>query len=157
MTEHPLEANKEVARTYLNAFNAADLDTLEPLLADDFVWHTAVIGDNESQPRPYQSTQLAALMDLYAGPLRKDKSATCALFKDLFDPARGWQFRLRLVSLTAEDNRVAMEAEGDAINPANGRRYRNLYFVLMHIRDGKIALYKEYQDTLHIYDVFAVQ
>jgi len=41
--------------------------------------------------------------------------------------------------------------------PDRNRLYRNIYFVLLRVRDGKIVLYKEYQDTLHIYDVFVAQ
>lgn len=146
--------NTAVARAFITAFDAGDADTLESLLAEDFVWHTAVINDEETQPRPYQSTTLAGLEDVVFGPLRKNKAETCELFRLLFNPDNGFQFRLRPVTITAQDDRVAIEAEGDATNPANGRRYRNLHFILMRIREGKVVLYKEYQDTLHIYDVF---
>ncbi|WP_100521025.1 nuclear transport factor 2 family protein [Mycobacteroides abscessus] len=147
-------ANTTVARAFIAAFDAGDADTLESLLAEDFVWHTAVINDEETQPRPYQSRCLAGLEDVVFGPLRKNKAETSELFRLLFNPDNGFQFRLRPVTITAQDDRVAIEAEGDATNPANGRRYRNLYFILMRIREGKVVLYKEYQDTLHIYDVF---
>lgn len=153
------QTNKAVARAFVAGFNAGDIDALEQLLADDFVWHTAVIGDEETQPRPFQSAQLAGMENSIYGPLLKNRSQTRALFEVLFGSAQttGYGFGLHIVSLIAEGDRVAMEVEGSAVNPANGRHYRNLYCVLMLMCDAKIVRYKEYQDTLHIYDVFVAE
>jgi ketosteroid isomerase-like protein len=55
--------------------------------------------------------------------------------------------------ITAEEDRVAAEATSTGIaNPWNGRRYASFYHLLMRVRDRQILLYKEYQDTLHVYD-----
>ena len=55
---------------------------------------------------------------------------------------------LEVVGITAEGERVAVELEGDAPT-TDGRRYQNQYHFLFVVRDGKIVLAKEYQDTLH--------
>jgi ketosteroid isomerase-like protein len=152
-----MTAHKALAQAFFDAFDAADLDAIDALLAEDFVWHTATIADDETEPRPFQSRTLRSEeVAVLAKPL-KDKVETLAVFEHLF--AAGAQdaadhFHLRVVSMTAEDDRVAVEALGDARNPSNGRHYRNLYFILLQVRDGKIVRYKEYQDTLHIYDVW---
>jgi ketosteroid isomerase-like protein len=151
-----LEANKAVARQFIEIFNDRDYARLEDIFAPDFLWHVAIIGENETERRPFQSKELQGRHIELPGPLL-NKEESLKWFKTMFDNGDAderTRFHLRLVSLTAEEDRVAMEAEGDLGSPANGRRYHNIYFILLRIRDGKITLYKEYQDTLHIYDVF---
>ncbi|HXY91299.1 MAG TPA: nuclear transport factor 2 family protein [Acidimicrobiia bacterium] len=55
--------------------------------------------------------------------------------------------------LTAEDDRVAAEVESYA-PLVNGKVYNNHYHMLFVLRDGKIAVVKEYADTAHARDVF---
>jgi ketosteroid isomerase-like protein len=62
----------------------------------------------------------------------------------------GLRFRIR--SMTAEDDRVAVEAESEGVH-ASGRPYRNQYHFLMVIRDGKVRQLKEYLDTMHAQEV----
>jgi ketosteroid isomerase-like protein len=147
-------ASKDVARTFLAAWNACDLLAVDKLLADDFVWHVAVAGEGEIALRPFQSKALQG-QRLPIPDLRTGKPDTLRFLANLLDPRTDERHRLRLreISMIAEGDRVAVEAEGDMINPANGRSYRNIYCLLLTIRDGQITVYKEYQDTLHIYDV----
>jgi ketosteroid isomerase-like protein len=155
VTTDELEANKDLARRFVTAFDQRDLATIDDLLADDFVWHVAVAGDDETQHRPFQSAELQH-RSVPLPPVRQNKAETLAYFAQLFaagDDER-YHFHLRLRSVMAEGDRVAFEAEGDLRSPINDRHYRNLYFILLRVRDGRISLYKEYQDTLHIYDVF---
>jgi ketosteroid isomerase-like protein len=56
-------------------------------------------------------------------------------------------------SLTAEGDRVAAEVESYA-PLVNGKVYNNHYHMLFEIRDGKIAVVKEYADTAHGREVF---
>ena len=51
-------------------------------------------------------------------------------------------------AMTAEDDRVAVEAESKA-TLVNGRLYHNRYHFLFIVRDGSICVVKEYLDTLH--------
>lgn len=51
-------------------------------------------------------------------------------------------------AITAEDDRVAIEAESQA-TMVNGRKYHNRYHFLFVLRDGRIQAVKEYLDTLH--------
>ena len=51
-------------------------------------------------------------------------------------------------AMTAEDDRVAVEAESKA-TLVNGVLYHNRYHFLFVVRDGRIHVVKEYLDTLH--------
>jgi uncharacterized protein len=56
-------------------------------------------------------------------------------------------------ALTAEGDRVAAEVESHA-PLVNGKVYNNHYHMLFEIRDGRIAVVKEYADTAHARDIF---
>jgi ketosteroid isomerase-like protein len=62
----------------------------------------------------------------------------------------GLKFTIK--TLTAEDDRVAIEAESYGRH-ASGRTYANQYHFLMRVRGGKIAEWREYLDTMHANDV----
>jgi ketosteroid isomerase-like protein len=59
---------------------------------------------------------------------------------------------LTIEGVTAEDDRVAVEAQAQA-TLKNGKIYRNTYHFLFIFRDGKICRAKEYNDTLHAREV----
>jgi ketosteroid isomerase-like protein len=149
-----LEDNKQLAHRFVDAFERRDIAAIADLLSEDFVWHVAVVGDDESEPRPFQSAELRSKPWMLP-PVKQSRQETLGFFQSMFDVGADprYHFHLRLISVMAEGDRVAFEAESDMLSPVTGRRYRNLYFILLRVRDGKIALYKEYQDTLHIYDV----
>ena len=150
-----LATNKQVALAFVRAFNERDLPAVRNLLADDFVWHKAITGEGESEVRPFQSNELRGRPSPI--PPFRDRQEALDMLGQLFAGGDNDHFGFRVVSITAEDDRVAVEMEGDGHNPANNRSYRNIYFVLMLVRDGKITLYKEYQDTLHVFDVWAAE
>ena len=54
--------------------------------------------------------------------------------------------------VTAEDNRVAIEAQGHA-ELTNGKVYRNTYHYLFVFQDGKICQGKLYNDTQHAKEI----
>ncbi len=56
-------------------------------------------------------------------------------------------------SMTAEDNRVSMEATSYA-EISNGKTYQNEYHFMFIIEDEKILTVKEYLDTEHVTEVF---
>ena len=61
--------------------------------------------------------------------------------------------RMKVTGITAEGDRVAVEAE--SLGPLkNGRTYRQKYHVLLVVRGGRIASVREYLDTQHVYDVW---
>jgi ketosteroid isomerase-like protein len=56
--------------------------------------------------------------------------------------------RIRPIALTAEGDRVAVEAEGEGTT-SSGRHYANQYHFLFEVRGGLIRSVREYLDTLH--------
>jgi ketosteroid isomerase-like protein len=59
-----------------------------------------------------------------------------------------------ILTLTAEDDRVAAEVRGSALRKS-GVRYDNIYHFLFRVRDGKIAEIREHHDTLYASQVFS--
>jgi len=57
-----------------------------------------------------------------------------------------------ILNLTAEEDRVAMEATSQATH-ISGREYANHYHFLFRLRDGKITQMKEFMDTELVTDV----
>lgn len=60
--------------------------------------------------------------------------------------------KFKIISMTAEDDRVAVEAESDGLH-VSGLRYQNLYHFLFIFKEGKVLLLKEYMDTEKVTDV----
>jgi ketosteroid isomerase-like protein len=60
--------------------------------------------------------------------------------------------RLTIRSVTGEDDRVVVEASGDAVT-GDGKPYRNDYCFVMTFRDGKIRMLNEYLCSLHADEV----
>jgi ketosteroid isomerase-like protein len=75
-------------------------------------------------------------------------SAAAARVFDVFP--KGVKFEL--LTLTAEDDRVAVEAvsHGDHIS---GKHYSNHYHFLVRLRDGKVTLLQEFMDTELVTDI----
>lgn len=63
-------------------------------------------------------------------------------------PALAGPLQITPVGVTAQGERVAVEAEGTAPT-RSGVLYENQYHFLFVVRDGVIVTVKEYQDTLH--------
>lgn len=59
---------------------------------------------------------------------------------------------LRVKGVTAEGERVAVEAESFA-KMKNGKTYQNRYHFLCEVRAGKIQAVREYLDTMHANEV----
>jgi uncharacterized protein len=60
---------------------------------------------------------------------------------------------VRILNLTAEDDRVSAEWEGRA-TLANGTPYNNQYHFLCFVRNGKIYRINEYMDTKLVQECF---
>ena len=115
------DANKALARDFLEALCAGDVERLKPLMCEDIeavaMGNAAICGT-----RRYQDI----LATMAAFPL---------LTEDGLNP--------RILSMTAEEDRVAVEWAGDA-RLRNGARYANRYAMVFHVRAGKVRLLNEY-------------
>jgi ketosteroid isomerase-like protein len=174
LSGHDIEANKQLARRFIEAINRRALADVDALLHRDFVWNTAVVADDAPNVlRPLQSARLRGTNLPHPKP-RLDRDEAMAFFAGFFGERSGSALRsaagggtaenasaaddhghmaIEIIGMTAEADRVALEARSTGIvNPVNGRRYGNFYHCLIRIIEGKLVLYKEYQDTLHVYD-----
>ncbi|MGE4322635.1 MAG: nuclear transport factor 2 family protein [Sphingobium sp.] len=121
-----LESNKAVATALFTTANSDGFATALQAMADDASWWTAM----GTKTKPEMLETAAGLETVLAGPIR-----------------------FEIDSVTAEDDRVAIEArsQGDL---KNGRRYANKYHFLIRVRDGRIAEVREHCDTLHAVETF---
>jgi ketosteroid isomerase-like protein len=124
------EENKAIARRFFEAINNGDSAAVVNTYADD--------GCLETMGRT-----------LISGVYTKQQIQEAAGQIFLAFP-QGLRFTIH--SMTAEGDRVAIEAESHGQH-ASGKMYNNHYHFLMRLRDGKIVRFKEYLDTEHATDV----
>ncbi len=63
--------------------------------------------------------------------------------------------RLTPTGITAEGNRVAVEAVSDG-ETMDGKSYQNQYHFLFEFKNGKFIAVREYMDPMHVREVFGV-
>lgn len=125
-----VEGNVAVMRRFFDAMNTGDVATIIDSYADD--GRCVTMGKT-----------------LISGSFDKDQIAMAAgRIYEAFP--EGVHFVI--LDITAQDDRVAIEAESFARH-VSGKDYHNEYHFLARLRDGKIAEFKEYCDTEHITDV----
>ncbi len=127
------EQNKKIAADFMSAIERQDADGIADLLTDDGVYWIPGL----------PSFQVAGL---------RNKQQTREFFsgaKQILLPG----FKFAVKSVTAEDDRVSVEAKGDGTS-ISGKKYQTAYHFLFRMRDGKIAYVAEYIDTQHVAEVF---
>ena len=122
MTE--IERNKQFARDFFAMLSRNDMPAMLDAYADD--GYCITMGNTLISGR-YSKAQIAQAGD-----------AVLSLFP------QGIRFEIH--HLTAEEDRVAVEAESFATH-VSGKLYNNKYHFFMRIRDGKLVELKEYMDT----------
>lgn len=119
--------NKQLVTELFGHLSAARRPQALELLAEDATWWAPGVG---TMPKS-QFAQLINQMDaILKGPIK-----------------------LTIKRMTAEDDRVAVEAESDG-DLVNGKHYHNVYHFLVVIRAGKVREVKEYNDTKYAADTF---
>lgn len=122
------EANKKLITDLIEDLSSGLLDKAFDAVADDAKWWVAGTAE------PYTRQQYR---ELCAHPNTIFKTGPVMTIK----------------TITAEDDRVALEAESDA-DLINGKHYHNYYHFLFVIRDGRVTQAKECLDTKHVADSF---
>ncbi len=113
-----VDTNKSVVSRYMRAVMEGDIDTIEALQHPDVRWW--VLGFGTMDRAAFTASVRTGLL---AATTRK----------------------VRITGMTAENDRVAYEAESEFTFP--GKVYRNTYHNLVVIRDGLIVEGREYMDT----------
>ncbi len=120
------EDNKDLARRMIEALSNADVDFIKEYYAEDFrIWVTGSLPFSGAGDKAGAVAGMPAVLGLFPEGLR-----------------------FTLVAMTAEGDRVAIEATSEGTT-ARGDRYRQEYHFLMRVRDAKIIEWKEYMDTEH--------
>lgn len=122
------DANKKIVLDLMDNLSAGRWDAAFDAMTDDASWWVAGVA------QPFTKAQFREVC-LQSHRIYKGKPKTI--------PKR----------LTAEDDRVAMEAESDA-DLINGNHYHNHYHYLFVVLGGKVCEAKEYMDTKHAAEAF---
>jgi ketosteroid isomerase-like protein len=151
MSDHDLM--RSIANEFVAACNERDLDRLDRLLHADFQWHIAITDHGDPRLRPLHSDLLRSLKLPWDKAIYT-KTETLDIFSRLFTiPV----FSIDLRSVIANEDRAALELVGNGVNPANNRRYDNLYCYIFERRGDQLVLFREYQDTLLLFDVWVAE
>jgi ketosteroid isomerase-like protein len=118
-----VESNKQIVRSWFDAVNRGDEAAILALTTEDFVFRT-----------------MARQPDWLLYEWNRDEFAKVpsTMSQVLTSP-----IQLKVNAMTAEGDRVAVEAETDS-EMLNGKRYNNAYHFVFNMRDGKFAEVREY-------------
>lgn len=125
-----IEENKRIIRDFIDAMSAGDVAYIVSAYADDGIVQT--MGRT-----------------LISGIFTREQVAAAAGHIFQIFP-EGITFTIH--NMTAEENRVAVEAESLGRH-VTGKMYNNKYHFLAELRDGKITRWTEYCDTELITDI----
>ena len=129
--ETGLATNKQIVMDFWKAFSNSDVETAMSLMHNEGTWwiqgDTAISG-------VYTKAQYT---DLVNGVGENTENGIQVTFKEI----------------TAEDNRVAVEAESYGVLK-NGKIYQNTLHLQHVIVDGKLMAVREYLDTRHVQETF---
>ena len=121
---HDIEANKQIARDFMDALSSGNPQRILACYTDDAtVWTAGAL----SFSGLHTNDEVVGLCEGLLGAFPE-----------------GLKFSVK--DMTAEGERVAIEAEGLGTH-ASGKVYHQRYHFLLVIRDGKVAEMKEYFDT----------
>jgi hypothetical protein len=122
--------NKELAQRFVDAISRADVDAIVgAYAADGTCWTSGTLPISGT----FGVDQVAAA-----------SRGVLTVFPD------GLRFTIH--ALTAEGDRVAIEAESYGKH-VSGKTYNNKYHFVLRARGGKIVEWREYMDTMHANDV----
>ena len=125
-----IEDNKRTARRFFEHLSRGETKAVLDLYADDAsVWTAGSLAFSGRRSKQ----EVAPLMEGILGAF-----------------PQGLRFTIH--GMTAEGNRVAVEAESHG-HHASGKLYNNLYHFLLVVREGKVREFKEYLDTKLAHEV----
>lgn len=127
------QANKALIEGFLQDFSRGDVDAVLNAMADEATWWTA------GRIKGMSGT---ASKEIFGKGL-----------PNLLGSCKDGRLTITPTSMTAEGDRVAVEAESSA-ETTSGREYRNQYHFLFELSGGKITSVKEYMDTEHARQTF---
>jgi ketosteroid isomerase-like protein len=117
--------NKDLVRQICKHLSARDLPAMFDLIHDDGSWSI-----------PYRPDRFQFAGFRTKPELREMLEGFLGIFES---------FQFEISNMTAEDDRVVIEAKSQAVGPA-GVPYQNVYVLVFFIKDGKAHTVREYFD-----------
>lgn len=129
---HDLDANKRVVSRFFAAIANRNEAILDSLMTEDCTYW--LIGEG-----PVGGT--------------KNRHSFKSSVKEILWEGMEGPPTVNIETLTAEEDRVSVLASGD-MKLKNGKEYKNVYHILIWLRDGKICHAREFFDTAYLNKVF---
>jgi ketosteroid isomerase-like protein len=127
------KANKQIVMDYFSALGARDMDALYRVISKDAeIW----VPEGTRFSGTYTPITYLKNLDDNVVPLLN----------------MGGIQKMDIISVTAEENRVSVEAES-YMDLNNGKVYNNKYHLMFKIDGGLIVSLKEYLNTQHVVEV----
>jgi uncharacterized protein len=125
--------NKDVVLSFFDNLSAGKLDAALALMDDNVTWWVAGKPEQFALAGTYDKAQFAAMVGAIGAAMPTG-------------------VQVSITGVTAEDDRVAVEAE-ERGRSAAGKAYHNQFHYLFEVRDGRIHAVREYLDTMHADEV----
>lgn len=129
--------NKQLVTDMITRLREGNLDAFTALFADDATWLMPGKPERFPSAGSYDKHRFRRMLERM-----RERTET---------PLNIW-----IKSMIVEGDRVAIECESQ-VDLKNGRKYRQLYYMAVECRDGKVASVREYFDTQHAHDVWFVE
>ena len=130
------QSNQEtVVRKFFELLNAEDLEGVRALLSEDAAW----IPQARDMPGAGEYRGRNVIVDTFLKPIRA-----------MFAPGSPSN---RILSMASNGELVLVETHGTG-HLKDGRPYDNRYAWAFEIRDGKVAMIREYLDSYYIVRLF---
>jgi uncharacterized protein len=127
--------NKNVVLRLLENLSVGDIDAALALMDNDAVYWISGKPNQFPLASSYTKQQFAAMLSTVGRVMPNGITVS-------------------ITATTAEDDRVAVEAEVCGVS-ATGKVYENKLFYAFEVRDGTIHSGREYLDTIHANEVLA--
>ena len=127
--------SETVVRKFFELLNAEDLEGVRALLSEDAAW----IPQARDMPGAGEYRGRNVIVDTFLKPIRA-----------MFAPGSPSN---RILSLASNGELVLVETHGTG-HLKDGRPYDNRYAWAFEVRDGKVAMIREYLDSYYIVRLF---
>jgi len=127
--------SETVVRTFFDLLNAEDLESVRALLTEDAAW----LPQARDMPGAGEYRGRNVIVDQFLRPIRA-----------LFAPGSPSN---RVLSMASNGALVLVETHGSG-HLSDGRPYDNRYAWAFEVRDGKVAMIREYLDSYYIVRLF---
>ncbi len=138
-----LARNRRIAQRFVSALPATpdSVADIRATMAADAIWEFALAGGYSQE------------LNAFTGPTRWDREGMIEMQLAFGSNVAGG-YPIEVLAVTADGDRVVVEAQGRGMSAATSRPYRQRYSFHLRLRNGVVVEGRVYQDTLHLWDVW---